>query len=350
MTVLLLGTSIDHQAILFTCEKIEESRRKYYGWERANLGFQYNTCEFDGFRIGRFMHWGAGDPPHHPAAREDTAWKSSTNQEHILDDAPLFAEEMLGTRDPDIVVVQSVLWDTMNWGYLGGATEETAWNSATPKLVAQWCYKDFPAVMSWVTQAFPNSIVVFRTIPTMQIKNVRLVGRAKEGLEVLNNCLKHHLAFQYGFIDYRQIVDDLISAGVDGIFQNDGYHLSAEAGMRYLNAIMNHLVGVKKYGCNAPSCHGVDYTASCEGSCINTAHCCYSEDRKACLTEESTIHFTSCNRGWDCCSYCEAMKELKKSRNAPSLNIAEPYTWDIDCCTSCKASQSPCGCNSCPQE
>mmetsp|Transcript_25252 Transcript_25252/g.65964 ORF Transcript_25252/g.65964 Transcript_25252/m.65964 type:complete len:339 (+) Transcript_25252:91-1107(+) len=163
----------------------------------------------------------------------------------IIEDAPNFGHITFGPQPPDLVVVESSLWDLASWWQLTG-------HQATPERLEQWCNKDVPYLLKKVTDAFPKSQVVFRTAPQVAPENKGAERWTHANFETMHDCVMRRSAgtgkvFEHvGVIDYHGIMDKLISSTSDeklrrDLWLEDGYHPSDVPGRLYLNEIFKLL-------------------------------------------------------------------------------------------------------------
>lgn len=185
--------------------------------------------------------------------------------EQIIDiDAPQLAKRTLGTDAPNIVVVESSLWDLVKWWEWSGSPPMDKYE--TPNLNIQaWCTQEMPDLLKRVRQQFPSSQVLFRTPPTVEeIEHPVMHGETPEAIESLAKCIHAQLREDEVF-DYRQLVDDLIGQASELvrnnprvnparlIFSSDGRHPGKCAGIKYFHALLSKF-GMRESTFQADDC------------------------------------------------------------------------------------------------
>jgi len=178
------------------------------------------------------------------------AWKFLPTW-NIITHAPVFCRSAFGKNQPDLVVVETSLWDLAGWWQITG-------HQATPERLEQWCDKDLPFLLKAVTDVFSQSRVVFRTAPQV----ARSTKRWTQGnFEAMHQCVERRSAGtgevleHVGVIDYYDIMDKLIlnkSDGGEDLWRVDGYHPADLPGRLYLNEIFK-LLGVQPLEVPIPS-------------------------------------------------------------------------------------------------
>lgn len=199
-----------------------------------------------------FMNYGTGEPPYHYCmfpgcvpARGLPPGVHLRSEEHIKIDAVYFAVRVLKTRAPTMVVIDSSLWDLANWWNRAGRPQATYVNNSA---IEWWCHKGYPQMLQWVLDAFPTSTIVYRTIPTIVATNSSH-GRSPEAIAQMDACLRSELGGKFHAIDYRQIVQSRLDAGISptDIFlkmRKDGVHPDFDTAALYANAAMEYVAGM----------------------------------------------------------------------------------------------------------
>ncbi|CAK0847471.1 unnamed protein product [Prorocentrum cordatum] len=240
-SVLILGCSVDRNAVESFCGKVDRFYRVgCYDEERQlNIGFVFHP----GVGIN-----GDLQPPFY----NRTQWGSNIGQP-ISDDKVLrkWSSSMVGELFPDMVVVDSSLWDLSTWASWG-------MRNVTADRLRQWGMRDLKNELARVSEAYNKSRIVFRTAPAVyktkwvvsdtgyEYKDVAVFSN--DGIRQMQKELRKHikdgkLYGKYEVIDYSQIMDDLIQErGADdpSLWLKDGYHPkteSAEPSRRYLNEV-----------------------------------------------------------------------------------------------------------------
>jgi hypothetical protein len=171
-------------------------------------------------------------------------------QNHIGDKKELHKDckGMVGELFPDMVVVDSLLWDLATWASWGA-------KNVTEERVRQWGNYDLYNLLARVSEAFPTSRVVFRTGPAVykpkflnepELLNLSIAVISADGVNMMNSELDRHMTKgklygKYHVVDYKKIMNDLIKERgfVDpSLWLKDGYHPSKEPSRRYMNQIL----------------------------------------------------------------------------------------------------------------
>jgi hypothetical protein len=163
------------------------------------------------------------------------------------------ASMMVGTESPEMIVVDSSIWDLSNWA---------AWqNTKVPEeRLQQWCDHDLPNLLNHVSAAFTKSRIVFRNAPPF--REPSFPDRPwldNDAVEYMHKCVmasakKNHgkLYGQYPVIDFYKIVSEMVAQTPHSpgdsyyetarnaayVWQNDGYHPSKVPARHYVNEIL----------------------------------------------------------------------------------------------------------------
>jgi hypothetical protein len=230
-SVFFLGSSVDRMAVENFCGKADKFYRVGCKNEKRDLA------------IGFWFQPGVGingdlKPPFYNRTRYPKI------ENHIGDNALLQKDSkgIVGELSPDMVVVDSLLWDMATWASWSG-------KNVTEERVRQWGSHDLKYLLTRVSEAFPASRVVFRNAPTVYkskfIENGIAVISA-DGINMMNSELVRHLINgklygKYQVVDYHKIMNDLIKERgfVDpSLWLKDGYHPRGEPSRRYMNQIL----------------------------------------------------------------------------------------------------------------
>jgi hypothetical protein len=242
-SVVILGCSVDRYATEAFCGKADKFYRLVcIDQERAlNVGF--------------FFHPGVGlkgdmEPPFYNGTR----WGANLHNQ-LSDPKELIkmSRQFMGHEFPDLVVLDSSLWDLATWASQSGK------NVADERLI-QWGNSDLFNMLNRVSEAFPQSRIVFRTAPTVHDPkyfvtkddtNGIVIHRdvavfspdlvSKMNAEVKKHLKKGKLYGKYEIIDYNKIMGGLIKERGfrdPTLWLKDGYHPRQEASRRYFNKIL----------------------------------------------------------------------------------------------------------------
>lgn len=243
-SVFILGCSVDRYAVEWFCGHYEKFMRVACTDQQRDLA------------MGFVFHPGVGyngdlQPPFYNRTRYGNI-KSSVIGEG---DKSLFEQSMrmVGEQYPDMVIVDSSLWDLANWANIDRRGDPT------PERLQQWCDRDLPNMLKQVKRTFNKSRVIFRTAPftarfiPMGITGVSLFSN--EGIKSMRHCVKKKtkggmLFGKYPVIDYFSLLESFLPVDMHGqriknqslwnqsLWQADGYHPSKEPARLYINDIL----------------------------------------------------------------------------------------------------------------
>jgi len=197
-------------------------------------------------RVASIFHPGMGyngdlKPPFHVSWDK---WKYRYTTQEILDHhAKEMAKSIGHNPDPDLVVVDSSLWDLAVWRTVDGG-------DPTDAQLNRWCNKDLPSFLDKVAKAFPNSRIAYRTAPTVsRVLKHELSKFSRASIEQLYQCVTSKttggkLYGKYEVVDYHALVQKQQDAGRGDLFQEDGYHPERWLSELYMQEVLK-LVGLK---------------------------------------------------------------------------------------------------------
>jgi hypothetical protein len=234
--VLLLGCSLDRNALLDFCDGHGEQTFDPVQTVRC-FNNDLNV------RMGYLFHPGVGD---HGDLHKPTAIAKGLSTNGILTKYAKETAQYLLKGSPELVVVDSSLWDLLVWR-LGTAGDRGAGPNPSPKPVTeervqQWCQHDLPLLMNLTSEIFPTSRIAFRTAPTID-HTPHHEKFEKHDIEMLHQCIKSStnkgmLFGKYEIIDYYEIVKNLIDRNVPHLFRDDGYHPGWYPSALYINDVL----------------------------------------------------------------------------------------------------------------
>jgi len=267
--VLIIGSSVDRYALnrnypgqtyVFRTEKYQHSVVEDKAGRHLGLAvLQHPGVGLNGDLDVPFWNPGEAHAAHAAAqAKYNQTRPAGTNPESpleaiwqffptvaVINHAPKFSQLAFGTASPDLVVVETSLWDLAGWWQHTG-------HRATPERIQQWCDKDMPYLLKTVSAYFPQSRIVFRTAPKVAPWSTE--RWTQQNFEAMHDCVLQKSAarveaFEHvGVIDYYDVMEKLIASTgrdqLDSLWKSDGYHPSEMPGRLYLNEIFK-LLGVK---------------------------------------------------------------------------------------------------------
>jgi len=273
-SVLILGSSVDRNAIsgnypghtfTYKQEKLQHNVVNDMSRNLSIAVLQHPGVGLHGDLDGPFWNPGLLHKPNRTwrrpkgtgpdnAGQNGAKWRLLPTRE-VIRHAPGFCRIAFGTNQPDLVVVDSSLWDLAGWWQMTG-------HQATPERIEQWCNKDLPSLLEAVTSVFKESRGVFRTAP--QVAPWSTERWTQANFEAMHQCVERRSAGtgevleHVGVIDYHEIMDKLILRESDGdnivkdLWRLDGYHPADLPGRLYLNQIFK-LLGVQPLEAPVPS-------------------------------------------------------------------------------------------------
>jgi hypothetical protein len=169
--------------------------------------------------------------------------------------------------NPDLVVVDSSLWDLAVWREQDNITD----NAEVPvERVRQWCVHDLPNLLGNVSEVFPTSRIAFRTAPTIMeslLPGHELEKFTRHEIEMLYDCINSSMVEgalfgKYEVIDYHEIMANISARGLPQhrLYRPDGYHPSSYPSALYVNEILRR-VGVKPQDIPEPQLEATMSTA-----------------------------------------------------------------------------------------
>lgn len=175
-SVLLVGSSLDRNAVKYLCEQHLSVISPYLAYGGLVGAATYDYCRIGNVTVGQFMNYGVFEPPYWKYAYKglsrakgmpDTLQNTSTA--HILIDASKFRSVTSG-RDPTLVVFSSYLWDLASeWEHTGSMAHGY---KISDDFVARWVAR-LQHYMHTLRRAFPTSRLAWRTAPTVPSNNPR---------------------------------------------------------------------------------------------------------------------------------------------------------------------------------
>jgi len=250
-SVFILGSSVDRYAVEYFC-----------GMPGKKFAMLWCQNEERDHKVGYEFHPGVGmkgdmKPPFWNRTRYGAEIGNPVLGGDIPGSMPLKKQalQLMNmplnlTQFPDLVVVESSLWDISTWASWGS-------KNVTEERLRQWGDRDLRNLMTRVSEAFNESRVVFRSAP-ITYKTVFLTSDSdpQKHLDVAVygpdsvHMMKHELDRQivggklygkYEVLDYYKIMIDLIKErGVvdPHLWMPDGVHPGKEPSRRYMNQIL----------------------------------------------------------------------------------------------------------------
>jgi len=232
-SVLLLGCSLDRMATAVLCGDLDI----FFRFKHANFSYLPQTnCGRD-VAIKYVHHSGVGYDGNltGPYYFQVKPGENDITTETIIERA----QQSTKHQAPDLVVVDSSLWDLANW-----ASRDQ--HLPSKERIGRWCDHDIPLLMQHVEDRFGRGKVVFRTAP--DVREDRGKMWSKQNLQDMYTCIMSKLKDgkifgRWRIIDFHKIFADAqaSSASSASMWLPDGFHPTPEATRGYAYAIYTML-------------------------------------------------------------------------------------------------------------
>lgn len=234
-SILFFGSSVDRYALDSAC--VSGGTQSEHPNQR---GPSNNYCKVGDWSLLFLLNPGSGDRPF---------WAQDSviaNGYPVQSDAAMFEYghafiKSKNVAEPDLIVVDSSLWDLEQWWLMAGKPKSGGHIGAG--ILQKWCHIQVPQLISRVQNQYPTSKVVFRNIPRVSPASHKTWGGSVEipAQDFMNACISQELNKKVDIIDYNQIMNDFIArSGTSGAYKKDGYHPSDAVSLVYMNEIFNY--------------------------------------------------------------------------------------------------------------
>eukprot|EP00747_Dinoflagellata_sp_TGD_P123299 gnl/TRDRNA2_/TRDRNA2_173793_c0_seq2.p1 gnl/TRDRNA2_/TRDRNA2_173793_c0~~gnl/TRDRNA2_/TRDRNA2_173793_c0_seq2.p1 ORF type:complete len:379 (-),score=23.00 gnl/TRDRNA2_/TRDRNA2_173793_c0_seq2:114-1250(-) len=235
-SMLILGNSLDRHMVHWACEAASSPRQEDTRFYMASY------CKLDKFTLATILNYGTGQPPYwsgsiHAPSLNLTGGAHATSHDHIVYDTTDFAKRIFGiSNPPSVVVVDSSTWDLANWWSRAGRPKAPG---VPPEQILHWCHHGVPELLGWVSSAFPQSRIAFRTPPRLRSDSR---GRSTAALDAMTDCIREELFGKFDIIDFHDIVEEMIVNGKPKkTLYADALHPSKVSTLGYFNELLNYL-------------------------------------------------------------------------------------------------------------
>ena len=189
-SILLLGSSLDRNALAFLCEAAGAMQQRDAQLVDAVYGAFW--CSFGGLTVAWALLFGSEPPPYWKlpgymvGKSGPTVCPKCTASSHdfIRVNATAFAKRAFQSRAPSVVVIATSNWDLSSWWRAGGTRPRFR---PPERRFATWCNHSLPSVLHATQAAFPDSRVAFRTAPVPYGEEP---GRAAPDFERMATCAR----------------------------------------------------------------------------------------------------------------------------------------------------------------
>merc|ERR1712110_548383 len=114
VNIMFIGSSLDHNAFNVACEEAGQTII-HHPSENVDMQRFFGHCHIDNYTVGFFQNWGSSEPPYWRDLYKNGGCipkqLAANAKGHVMNDAPKEAERMFGTRNPELIVVDSSIWD-----------------------------------------------------------------------------------------------------------------------------------------------------------------------------------------------------------------------------------------------
>jgi len=231
-SVLIIGDSVDRDAVFRTCDFFRTPMRKYIEPSQNLSGknsYSYCVIESLNISIAQFMHFGVFKPPYWKYAYPIPKELHEDNYEHIKFDTHKYTR-LLRDSSPTIVIFQSYLWDlAREWQLVG--KEKEGWLPQA-HFVQRW-YHAVKELVRVIKTTFPQSKLIWRTAPPPTTGDS---GRSPEIIHSMNELVKSYArSINLEYIDFGTMLQGISPQKVHNT------HPSREASLAYVNLVLNYL-------------------------------------------------------------------------------------------------------------
>ena len=187
--ILFIGDSLDRNAVAYACKYFNATLHPFLSSEGSVLKYQFCTIPRLNLTLANFVNYGVFDPPYWKFAYVDESTLFPPNVHnhsfsHIEHDTKCFNRINFG-KDPDLVVIQSYLWDLSREWLLSGQSLDFEPSSG---FVGEWVSR-VAKFIDVVQHRFPHGKYVWRTAPFPNPD----IGRTLQIIEDMNESIVEYL-------------------------------------------------------------------------------------------------------------------------------------------------------------
>jgi len=237
--VLILGCSLDINAIAYFCSAATGVPMDSIV-NSAVMSYLVH-CTVGKFTFVYSFHPGSSAPPY-----SDSYNAALGTTKDIVTKTKKDVVEKFG-KAPSYIVVDASLWDVSNWWQKLGRPPYPY--PVPDPVIQQWCHKDVPALLNFISTTFDGTPIAFRTPPTI-FSNPNGFGLSALTVELMVNCIEFHkdgwgriYGGVFGLIDYHHFVDQVLQASGNGAsnWYRDALHPGPQLSLMYINAILTSI-------------------------------------------------------------------------------------------------------------
>lgn len=232
-SILLIGDSLDRNAVQFACEHFGIHPHKYLNSSIPVMKYQFCVIPEMNLTLANFMSFGVFDPPYWKFAYVDEKKKWDENvaknsYSHIETDTKLF-NAVNSDQDPDLVVFQSYLWDLSREWLLHDSPKVF---TPSEEFFSDWISR-VKLFITLLKERFPEAQIIWRTAPYPAPGS----GRNKQIIDRMNHSILQWLKQSdqcVKIVEWNKILSDKNSPEVV-----PRTHPGVEASLGYINLILN---------------------------------------------------------------------------------------------------------------
>jgi len=232
--ILFIGDSIDRNAVEYACNYFKAPLQHFLSSEGSALVYRFCKIPSLNVTLANFFNYGVFNPPYWKFAYVDQSSKFPPNVHnhsfsHIEHDTKCFNMINFG-KDPDLVVIQSYLWDLSREWLVSGQNLDF---EPTSGFVKEWLSR-VAIFIDVVQQRFPHAKYAWRTAPLPKPD----IGRTLKIIEDMNESVVNYLR------KYRKEIDicdwGKILLATNSPQREPRTHPLRIASLAYINVILNH--------------------------------------------------------------------------------------------------------------
>jgi len=232
--ILFIGDSLDRNAVAYACNYFGATLHPFLSSEGSMLKYQYCKIPRLNLTLANFASYGVFDPPYWKFAYIDESSQFPRNVHnhsfsHIEHDTKCFNRINSG-KDPDLVVIQSYLWDLSREWLLAGQSLDF---EPARGFVEAWLSR-VAQFIDVVERRFPSAKYVWRTAPLPKAD----IGRTLRIIEDMNDSVVNYLQKDRKEINICDWGKMLLSTNSPQ--KEPRTHPSRIASLAYMNVILNH--------------------------------------------------------------------------------------------------------------
>ena len=242
-SVLLLGSSLDRNALKFLCDAAGAAQRHDTLLNDSFYGAFW--CSVGDVTVAWALLFGSEAPPYwklpsYMVGGHKTGYypmDKTSSHDFIQVNATAFALRAFQVSAPSMVVVASSNWDLSSWWRAGG----TRPHYRPPEHHFDiWCNHSLPTIVHAASAAFPDSRIAYRTAPAPYGEEP---GRARRDFQRMAACARAVLPRTgHGLVDWHAEMEAMMTEGaqLDALYPQQQPQEEPDAILGSLNKV-NHI-------------------------------------------------------------------------------------------------------------